>query len=145
MPLLPSAVARISASSERWTSPSAPCLTLAPSLAPPPPPSAPRPAGGSTKTSPSPPQKASLRSRQRLSRLACMEKVLPQPPQWSSMNWRMKSWLCPNLTLKSTGKTTAMKTQVSQCGALSLNVHLSMICLHLPLLPDHPHPFYSLY
>lgn len=135
MPLLPSAVARIFASSARWTLLSAPYLTQALLLAPPPPCSAPKPAGGSTKTSHSHPQKASLRKPPKPSRLVCMGKAPQQPPRSSSMSWGRKNWHCPNSTQKSTGKTTVTRTQASLCGALSLNVHLNLTCLHL-----HPPP-----
>lgn len=142
MPLLPPAVARTFASSVRWTLLFAPYLTPALLPAPPPPHSAPKPAGGSTKTSHSPPQKASLRKPPKPSRQVCMGKARQRPPRWSSMSWGRKSWRCPNSTQKNIGKTTVTRTPASLCGASSLSVHLSLTCLHLPPPPPLPLPLW---
>lgn len=65
VPLLLPAVAWTSASCVRWTLPCAPCQTLAPWQDPPPLPSAPRPAGGSPRTSLLAPPRVSLKRAQK--------------------------------------------------------------------------------
>lgn len=140
--LPPLAVVKTCAFFGKWTSLSAPCPTLAPLLGQPQPPLAPKPAGGSTKTSPSHPLKAFLRRHQRQWRLVFMVKALPQPLQWWSTSWVRRSWRCPNLTQKSIGPTMAMKTLASLFDALSSNVHLSLTCRHLPPHPHRPCPLY---
>lgn len=140
--LQPSDVARISDFSGSWTLPSALYLTPALWLEPPPPPSAPRPAGGSPRTSlhrhPRPrTRRAQSRwnpSHSPLSSLSIFPKppLNPSHPSMNSPSMRLPS---PRWTKKNTGATMVTKTPPSAATSSSA----------LPTTTTHPSPHPPLY
>ncbi|CDR00336.1 unnamed protein product, partial [Oncorhynchus mykiss] len=136
----PPAAGWTSASSVRWTSPSALSPTLAPWPAPPRGPSAPRQDGGSPSTSPSPRPRQCSRRAPRPSRPSERTTHPSCPPPTSSTSSVRKRQPYPNSTLKSTGRTMGTRTPAPRCDASSSSVRLtSMASLPTPPPPSH-HP-----